>query len=150
MIDKKDDAFLETNLKGLMMTLVGRWNTQMDEARAQTEFGSVRPSDIRVFSELRGRTLKLSEIHKDLGFSRQAAQQSVDRLVAHGMLRVELTEGSKRDKRVVITEKGQAWRSHAARLIQGFEAECMRVVGPQDTQTLRRILAALIDGEPID
>ena len=36
MIDKKADAFLEQNIKGMMMTLVARWNAQMDDARAAT------------------------------------------------------------------------------------------------------------------
>lgn len=63
LIDKKDDTFLSQNIKGMMMTLIARWNTQMDNARAHTEFAEVRPADIRVFAQLRGRTVKLSQIH---------------------------------------------------------------------------------------
>ena len=74
MIDKSDDDFLGQNIKGLMMALNAHWNARMDEARAATEFRAVRASDIRVFAQLRGRTVKLSEIHREMGFSRQAAQ----------------------------------------------------------------------------
>ena len=108
MIDKIDDTFLDNNIKGMMMTLLGHWNMQMDQGRADTEFADIRPSDMRVFGQLRGKTVKLSGLHQELGYSRQAAQQAVERLVQHGVLNVGLAEGSKRDKVVSITEKGQA------------------------------------------
>jgi hypothetical protein len=92
MIDKRDDEFLGGNLKGLMMTLIGGWNARMDAAQAQTEFADIRASDMRVFGQLRGQDMRLSDIHRALGFSRQAAQQAVDRLVAHGV--VELRRAS--------------------------------------------------------
>ena len=118
VIDKKDDDFLGQNIKGMMMTLIAQWNAQMDDARAETEFASVRPADIRVFAQLRGRSIKLSAIHREMGFSRQAAQQAVDRLVAHDMITVQPDPDSKRDKVVRITEKGQRWRTIAAAQIR--------------------------------
>ena len=118
MIDKKDDEFLGQNIKGMMMTLIAHWNAQMDDARAETEFAAIRPADMRVIGQLRGRTVKLSMIHREMGFSRQAAQQAVDRLVVHDMISIHLDPGSKRDKIVKITEKGQRWRSIAATQIR--------------------------------
>ena len=123
VIDKKDDDFLGQNIKGMMMTLIAQWNAQMDDARAETEFASVRPADIRVFAQLRGRSIKLSAIHREMGFSRQAAQQAVDRLVAHDMITVQPDPDSKRDKVVRITEKGQRWRTIAAAQIRSIEAQ---------------------------
>ncbi|MBO6894124.1 MAG: hypothetical protein JJ866_19440 [Roseibium sp.] len=52
MTDKADNTFLSQNIKGIMMTLIARWNAQMDEARADSEFANVRPADIRVFAQL--------------------------------------------------------------------------------------------------
>ena len=145
MIDKKDDRFLSANIKGLMMTLLGRWNAEMDEGRANTEFADIRASDMRVFGQLRGRTVKLSMIHRELGFSRQAAQQAVDRLVAHGVLKVELAEGSKRDKLVSVTEKGQDLRALAARQIREIEETCAEAVGEEGKETLRWLLVELVE-----
>ena len=110
MVDKKDE-FLDTNIKGMMMTLIAHWNAQMDIAREGTEFADIRPSDIRVFAQLRGRSMNLSAIHREVGFSRQAAQQAVSRLVDHGLLIVELSPGNYRDKTVLITRKGQRWHT---------------------------------------
>lgn len=145
MIDKKDDTFLETNIKGLMMTLLAHWNAKMDDGRANTEFAEIRQSDMRVFGQLRGKAVKLSDIHRQLGFSRQAAQQAVDRLIDHGVIQVEMAEGSKRDKVVSVTEKGQGLRKLAVKQIREFEAECAKAVGEEGKEALRRLLIKLID-----
>ncbi len=144
VIDKKDDDFLGQNIKGLMMTLLAQWNQQMDDARAETEFATVRPADIRVFAQLRGRTIKLSDIHREMGFSRQAAQQAVDRLVAQGMLSVDPVPGSKRDKVVSITDKGQRWRTIAAHQIRGIEEEIADVLGEDGREVMRQCLVELL------
>ena len=144
MIDKKDDDFLGQNIKGMMMTLIAQWNAQMDDARAETEFASVRPADIRVFAQLRGRSIKLSAIHREMGFSRQAAQQAVDRLVAHDMITVQPDPDSKRDKVVRITEKGQRWRTIAAAQIRSIEAQIAETLGEDERETLRYALSALV------
>lgn len=143
MIDKKDDRFLADNIKGLMMTVLGRWNAQMDQGRQATEFAAIRESDMRVFGQLRGRTLKLSAFHRELGMSRQAAQQAVARLVEHGVLQVTLAEGSKRDKVVSVTDKGQELRSLAARQIRDIEAQCVQAIGADSTEVLRDLLKQL-------
>lgn len=144
MIDKRDDDFLGQNIKGMMMTLIARWNSQIDHARAETEFASVRPSDIRVFAQLRGRTLKLSAIHKEMGFSRQAAQQAVDRLVAEDMISVRQDPNSKRDKLVEITAKGQRWRAIAASNIRTLEEDIAKALGSEQREALRSALKVLV------
>ncbi|MEM0977031.1 MAG: hypothetical protein AAGJ34_05825 [Pseudomonadota bacterium] len=143
MIDKKDDKFLATNIKGMMMTLLAHWNAQMDEGRAATEFAAIRASDMRVFGQLRGRTLRLADVHRELGFSRQAAQQAVDRLVAAGVLQVDMEEGSRRDKAVSITEKGQELRALAALQIRDIEEQCAALIGEDGKEELRSLLIAL-------
>jgi len=143
MIDKRDDDFLETNIKGLMMTLLARWNQEMDAARAETEFAGIRPADMRVFGQLRGREVPLSALHRELSVSRQAAQQAIERLVAHGVVRVDAAEGSRRDKVVSVTEKGQRWRAIAAAEIRRIEVKVAEVVGEDGREDLRRLLVAL-------
>ena len=144
MIDKRDDTFLGQNIKGMMMTLIARWNAQMDDARAETEFSEVRPADIRVFAQLRGRTMKLSEIHREMGYSRQAAQQAVERLVEHDMIMVSPDPNSRRDKLVSITPKGQRWRAIAAQQIRQIETQIGEVIGSDAKENLRDQLDRLI------
>ncbi|WP_165798839.1 MarR family winged helix-turn-helix transcriptional regulator [Shimia abyssi] len=144
MIDKKDSDFLGQNIKGMMMVLIAQWNAEMDGARADTEFAAVRPADIRVFAQLRGRDIKLSDIHREMGFSRQAAQQAVDRLVSQDMLTVSSVPGSKRDKVVSITEKGQRWRTIAASQIRRIEARIADALGECGKEELRQGLITLM------
>ena len=147
VIDKKDDAFLGQNIKGMMMTLIAHWNAQIDEARAGTEFAEVRPADMRVFAQLRGRVVKLSEIHREMGYSRQAAQQAVDRLVRQDMISVAPDPNSRRDKQVSITEKGQRWRSIAAAQIRQIETEIAEAIGEDAKEALRGYLAGMLRGK---
>ncbi len=126
------------------MTLISRWNAQMDDARADTEFADIRPADIRVFAQLRGRVVKLSQIHREMGFSRQAAQQAVERLLAHGMISVTSDPSSKRDKLVSITQKGQRWRAIAASQIRQIETEISETIGEGAKEALRSHLVRLI------
>lgn len=144
VIDKKDDDFLEQNIKGMMMTLLSHWNAQMDDARSETEFATIRPADMRVFGQLRGRMVKLSMIHREMGFSRQAAQQAVDRLVEHDMISVRPDPDSKRDKIVKITEKGQRWRTIAAMQIRMIENHVAKVLGDSEREVLRDALKELL------
>lgn len=144
VIDKKDNSFLDQNIKGMMMTLISRWNAEMDHARSETEFAQVRPADIRVFAQLRGRTVKLSEIHREMGFSRQAAQQAVDRLIGHEMISVENDPKSKRDKLISVTEKGQRWRAIAAKQIRQIESDIAELIGEDATETMRGYLTHLV------
>lgn len=144
MIDKKDDDFLGQNIKGLMMSLIARWNAQMEDARAETEFASVRPGDMQVFAQLRGRRLKLSVIHREMGFSRQAAKQAVDRLVAQDMLSLTSDPESKRDKLVQITEKGQRWRAIAAANIREIEEDIAQRLGVSGREALRASVQTLL------
>ncbi len=144
MIDKSADEFLETNIKGMMMTLIALWNARMDSERAESEFSDIRPSDMRLFGNLRGRSMRLSKIHLEMGYSRQAAQQAVARLVSLGMLKVEPITGSKRDKLVTITAKGQRRRTLAARQIKELEADCADSIGAEGIETLRTLLIQLV------
>ena len=144
VIDKKDDDFLGQNIKGMMMTLLALWNSQMDDARAETEFAAVRPADMRVFGQLRGRAVKLSMIHREMGYSRQAAQQAVDRLVGHDMISVHQDPDSKRDKIVKITEKGQRWRTIAASQIRKIEDQIAENLGEDAKEQLRQYLFELV------
>lgn len=144
MIDIDDDAFLDQNIKGMMMTLLVRWNGQMDAARGQTDFAAIRPADMRVFGNLRGRTVKLSDIHREMGFSRQAAQQAIARLADHGMIEVSADPANKRDKVIKITAKGQRWRSLAAAQIRSIEDDITATLGEDGTRSLRAYLAALL------
>ena len=126
-----------------MMDLVARWNREMDQAQSSTDFSTVRPSDMRVFGHMRGRPTLLSDFHGALGISRQAAQQSVQRLVEHGVVRVDPAPDSRRDKIVSVTGKGELLRGFAASQIRRIEQSCKEQIGADGLESLRRLLILL-------
>lgn len=144
MVDNKN-AFLSTNIKGMMMTLLADWNEQMDIARSGTEFAAISPSDMRAFGQLRGRTMPLTQLHRELSISRQAAQKTVSRLAKQGLLKVELAPGNHRDKILKITQKGQRWRKLAAQEIKKIEDGCAEAIGERRKETLRKLLVELVE-----
>ena len=127
-----------------MMTLIAPWTTRMDDARNETEFAEVCPADIRVFAQLRGRTVKLSQMRREMDFSRQAAQQAVDRLIGHDISVASDDPGRQGDKIVSITEKGPRWQSFAARQIRHIETETGDVTGEDAKEALCEHLSDLI------
>lgn len=113
----------------------------MLDARAPSSQTSSRRTC--VFGQLHRRTLKLSALHRQLGISRQA----VNRLVGHGVLRVDLAPDSKRDKIVSVTDKGQVLRTLATLQIHEIETSRAEIIGEGDTEVLRNLLVRRVNPE---
>ena len=135
--------FLNQNIKGLMMDILGRWNSEMDAQQASTPFASIRPADMRTFGQLRGRPTPMIDLHQQLGISRQAAHRSVQRLVEHGVVAIKQSPDSKKDKIVVPTQKGEELRDLAAKRIREIESDCAIRIGQDGLDDLRNKLIAL-------
>ena len=145
MVDK--NSFLNQNVKGLIMDLLGRWNCEMDVLQSKTPFANIRPADMRLFGQLRGRPTPLPNLHKQLGISRQAAHKSVSRLVDHGVLAIVGAPDDNKRKIVKITVKGEELRDLAALSIKKIEDDCVDRIGTQGLKDLRALLIKLNDLE---
>ncbi|MEM7302431.1 MAG: MarR family winged helix-turn-helix transcriptional regulator [Pseudomonadota bacterium] len=126
-----------------MMDVLGRWNAEMDERQSKTPFAAIRPADQRLFGQLRGRPVPMIALHKQLGITRQAAHNSILRLVEHGVVDIVSSPDNRKNKIVVVTEKGQQLRKLAAQSIQEIEADCAKRIGPERLELLRDILEEL-------
>ena len=80
-----------------------------------------------------------------MGVLRQAAQQSVESLVARDMITVAPVPGSKRNKAVSIAEKGQRWRKAAASQIRQIGEQTADAIGEDGKEILRQCLTDLIN-----
>lgn len=137
--------YLDRNIKGLMMDVLGRWNVEMDKRQASTAFAAIRPADQRLFGQLRGRPTPMVDLHKRLGITRQAAHNSILRLVGHGVVDIVQSPENRKNKTVVITEKGQQLRKLAAQSIREIEKDCIKRIGKDRLEMLREILESLQD-----
>lgn len=139
------NEFLDQNLKGLMMDLLGRWNREMDQRQTDSQFADIRPGDQRLFGQLRGRPTPMIALHKQLGITRQAAHNSILRLVDHGVVEIVDSAENKKSKIVIVTEKGQQLRALAAESISIIEKSCMERIGKDQLETLKQLLISLRD-----
>ena len=140
------------NIRGLVQDLSERLDQRMQQLRDTSPELNVRPADAKMFMHVARHAESghsVSKIAKMLGISRQAAHASVQRLVANGSLKLELTDGNKRDKVPKITKKGHNLRQQVTGLIVHLENEMITALGAEDLETLRNLLARLVASKEI-
>jgi len=115
------------NIRGLVQDLAEQLDNRMVELRKSSPATSVRPADAKVFMLIARHPRSLSQLAMAMDISRQAAHAAVQRLVEHGVIRLEFAQGSKRDKIPQVTEKGHKIRQLVARHLSQLEEE---MVGP--------------------
>jgi len=118
---------------------------QLAEMRRDTPYAQVRASDIRVFVTAARGPKSISAIARALHISRQAAQNSVQRLVELGVIEVATMPENKRDKLVTITPRGKMAGVTAAKQIAEIEQAFSDVIGVAAWADLRNNLKKLVD-----
>lgn len=120
-------------------------DARLSEYRRGTAYEHVRPSDIRLFVTAARAEKTISEIARELGITRQAAQMSVQRLIKLNVVELRPAPANKRDKLVAITQKGQLASKSARLQIQVLEAELAAVIGEQELVVFRKNLSTLLE-----
>jgi len=87
----------------------------------------------------------LGELVKELGVSKQAAGQLVDVLVLRGYLDRTVDTVDRRKLTVGLTERGQVAAAIIKQMGDKIDADLLARVGPENIQSTRRTLAALIE-----
>jgi DNA-binding MarR family transcriptional regulator len=142
MIDADYQDFLKDNIKGLMQSCVTLLNERQKNWIENSEFQGIREGDLRIFGQLRGRTLTISELAREMRMSRQGAQQAIQRLQTEVMIELQDTKGSQ-GKRICITEKGERYRQNVATHLISQETELGECLGQENIEQLRTQLTLL-------
>ncbi len=142
MVDSTDKNPAKDNVRTLIYHLGLAIDERLLALRKGTIYENARSSDARVFVTAARQPSTISEIARELKITRQAAQMSVQRLMKLQVVEVESVNG--RDKRVVITPKGQLARNTAARQIEFIEKEFAAVLGEDGLGKLRDNLATIV------
>lgn len=140
MIEKTTDKFLDSNIKGLMMSCITLFNEAQIQWRSSTDFQALNDGDMRYFAQLRGRSITISELAREMGTTRQGAHQAIQRLRAEGMVCLEGGVSGCKGKLITITDKGQRFRSEVALHLKHQEQKLRDVLGEERVETLRDIL----------
>ena len=139
MIDNSTKKFLETNLKGLMMDTIER----MEKETALLRKGGLyeaSPSEVKLFSALRGRERSISEVARALGISRQAVHKTNRRLMELGVTELVEKSGNKRDKFIKITENGLLVQIEGAKHLKIVEDKISQKIGKKNLELFRSLL----------
>lgn len=132
------------NIRTLLHYLGQALDERLTHFRRGTVYEAVRPSDVRVFVSATRKPQTISEIARDMGVTRQAAQASVHRLHKLQVLDLQAAPHNKRDKIVVVTAKGQHAAKTAAQQVKRFEEEFAAVIGADGLATFRKNLVAIL------
>lgn len=129
------------NIRSLLHFVIQCLDDRLQSYRKGTRYESVRPSDVRVFVSALRQPRRITDLAKALKISRQAVQMSVKRLADLKVVELQPVPGSQRDKLIVITDRGMSARRTAEEQIALLEKEVADVVGNDDLETLRQLLA---------
>ena len=131
------------NIRSLVYFLGVKLDARMSSLLENTPYQKARPSDGRVFVNATRGQKTISEIARDLHISRQSAQSTVSRLAQAGLVKLEKHPRSKREKIVLITEKGWIGSAFARKQLQTIEDELAAILGSADLEAMRRSLEKL-------
>ena len=132
------------NIRTLIYYLGLAIDARLSAARRGTPYEHVRPSDVRLFVTAGRKLRTISEIARELGITRQAAQMGVQRLLKLKVVELRAGPDNKRDKLVHITPKGQLARNSAGLQVEKLEAEFAAIIGVDGVATFRENLMALL------
>ncbi len=133
------------NIRSLLHFVIQCLDDRLQVYRKGTRYESVRPSDVRVFVSALRQPRRITDLAKALKISRQAVQMSVKRLADLKVVELQPVPGNQRDKLIVITDRGMSARRTAEDQITRLEGEVSNIIGKDDLESLRILLARLCD-----
>ena len=105
----------------------------------------VREAHTRLFPHLLGQSgIRITELAKALGVTKQAVQPLVAELTELGMVRLEPDPLDARARRVHLTDHGVAAMVHGTGVLLRVEAEIAPQLAPRDLVQLKRLLGKLL------
>ena len=119
-------------------------DARLSEFRYGSPYENVRPSDVRLFVTAARKEQTISNIARELSITRQAAQMSVQRLLKLKVVELRAMPANKRDKLVVITQKGKLASNSAVQQVKMLEAEFAKAIGADALATFRKNLDILL------
>jgi len=97
-------------------------------------------AEIKLFNTLKGQEKSISELARILGISRQAVHKTIHKLKDKGYLELKTSKDNKKDKKVIITDSGQAIRKEGAEYLIEIEKRVSWNIGERNLIYLKEIL----------
>jgi DNA-binding MarR family transcriptional regulator len=146
MSDSKKPVHLGLSLKALLRENLQWIEDEQARLLQDSPFASASKAEIKLFAALRGQSRSIAELSRYLGVSRQAAHQTVHKLINHGVVELVSSEHNRREKTVLITERGQQARALTAKHFRQIEGQVARRLGDKQLQQLKTLLEQNLAG----
>lgn len=134
---------MKINLGRLLLQRFQWLDAQLLSVLSQSEFGEITRAQSMVFAALdtnEHTVSTISDIGRQLGISRQAAQKTISELVSKDLLILEDSLKNKSAKEVKLTEKGRNCVHLAKDTFQLLEDKLCQQVGKKKMAQLREAL----------
>lgn len=89
--------------------------------------------------------ITISEASRLLNISRQATQKCAVKLEERGFVRFEYRQGNKRDKHIILTQKGVDYCVDSNQMKQEIEDSIAGILGEKQVKTLKELLVRTWD-----
>ncbi|MCG8414972.1 MAG: MarR family winged helix-turn-helix transcriptional regulator [Pseudomonadales bacterium] len=139
------NAKLSQSLKALLRENLLWIEKEQQRLLQDSPFANAGQAEIRLFAALRGESKTIAELSRYLGISRQAAHQTVHKLIGHGVVELQPMKDNRREKMVAITERGQMARSLTAKHFRQIEAKVAKKIGKSELQQLKQLLESNLE-----
>jgi DNA-binding MarR family transcriptional regulator len=133
----------KNNIRGLLYHLAAGLDVRLSSYRKGTRYASVRHSDVRVFVQAHREPQTISDLSRTLRISRQAVHASVHRLCELKVVELVPDPQDRREKIVVMTERGMSAQRTAQQQVIMLENEIAEVIGREGLEQLRQMLEKL-------
>lgn len=131
---------LGTSLKALLRENLEWIESEQARLLRDAGFDAATRAEIRLIAAMKGQNRKIADLARKLDISRQAAHQTVHKLIARGIVRLEDVPENKREKLVVITAFGHETLALTAQHFQIIERQVAANIGADNYHLLKQLL----------
>lgn len=151
MIPMADDAVpARIPLPGLLDPLLVRIRSGVVDAAHAAGFIDVREAHNPVFAFVPAEGIRVTDLAKLAGMSKQAMSELVDELVAKGYFTKEADPTDGRAKLIVWSDRARQLDEHAQAYFDQLERELADLVGTDAMRELRRTLEVIVTSDVVD
>jgi DNA-binding MarR family transcriptional regulator len=137
-------------LPGLLDPLLARIRAGVVEAAHRAGFTDVREAHNPVFAFVPAEGIRVTELARLAGMSKQAMSELVNELVANGYFDKEPDPTDGRAKLIVWSDRAWQLDKHAQEYFDQLEHELAQLVGVEPMQQLRRTLERIVTSDVIE
>ncbi|GKX68165.1 MarR family transcriptional regulator [Inconstantimicrobium mannanitabidum] len=135
-----DDYLQELNLIDLISEKHKKLRREVMKLWLENGGEEVTDTEAHMLAMLEKSSLTIAESARKVGVTRQAAHKCAKKLIEQGYIKMEDIEGNKRDKLIVLTEKGKVYCSEMLKIKKKMEEEISMKIGRDNVEMIKMYL----------